>query len=132
MFNKTINIVKTKIKTPYGIILKVQKYSLKMHYLIVTQYKIKPVCSICGDDIDCWCCSTYEEALKGLNETHWCCEKRTCFYEKCKDDPLFIEKLNINNGNVDKAIDDIIDDYSEIDFDNDDEGLCEIMDEMED
>jgi len=101
-----------------------------MHYLIITQYKIRPKCSTCGDNVDCYCYSEYKDAINGLFKSKWACNKVDCLYELHKDSQLFIESLNKCNGDIKEAIDDLLEKFCEMDCDGD-EGLCEIFDEYD-
>ena len=61
-------ITRTKITTPYGIILKVTRYEEDSNP--DTEYKVRPVCTYCKEPLDCYCLndSDYENAFEEATE----------------------------------------------------------------
>ena len=80
-------ITKNKIKTGYGIILKVTHYEDGDIY---EDYKIRPKCGICGGNVGCICFNDdnsndpLETAIESLQKT-WSCEKSHCICEYLKN-----------------------------------------------
>ena len=74
-------ITKTKITTPYGIILKVTRYEEDSN--LDVEYKVRPVCVHCHQPLDCFCFNDdnsdfpYEDALYNLKMS-WVCERYEC------------------------------------------------------
>ena len=103
---------KNKLTTKYGKILKVTHYESDEAYPIM-EYKIRPICSICGGDVGCVCYNNdnsddepYDAAIKGLQQK-WCCEKSHCICEFMKEyNSEKYKKLVKKYGNDEQSISD--------------------------
>lgn len=92
---------KTKIKTPYGTVLKVTTYEIDNIHPSV-EYRTKPKCVICGEVSDCMCYQedndfTFEDAEGGL-KIGLICGDPDCVieYQRENDPVLFIELIKLH------------------------------------
>jgi hypothetical protein len=113
---------KDKIITENGKILKVVIYGYEDPH---EEYRIRPKCEFCGEDIGCVCYTydnsnnPFKEAKKGLI-SNWCCDNIHCIYK-------YLKKYNREKYNelVSKYGDDeyaIVEELV-LDFPEDDDGL---------
>ena len=101
-----VNSTKTKIPNKYGTILKVTTYNGDTELYPDIEYKIRPVCDICGKPIECFCFNTdnsdfpYDDALSNLQK-RWICGENECLIKSKKEnDPEHYNTLHANyNGN---------------------------------
>jgi len=74
-------ITRTKIKTPYGTVLKVTRYEEDSNP--DTEYKVRPICTYCKEPVDCYCFNDndFENALESAIELLQC--GMVCDTPKC-------------------------------------------------
>lgn len=109
----------TKIKTEHGTVLKITWYVLDAQ---IEEYRIRPMCHVCGGCVDCLCFNEdncddpFNEALDNLQK-EWTCVKDTCVIEdwKARDPDYYQELIEKHGGNIKSIASDIRDDLSEID-----------------
>lgn len=105
---------KTRIKTEFGTILKIIRYSEDS--LPEIEYNIRPACAYCGDSVNCLCFNLdnsehpFDDALSILEGT-WICGKDKCViaYQK-ENDPEYYETMNANYNGNEKALADAFSD----------------------
>ena len=96
------NTTKTKIKTPYGTVLKVTRYEEDSNP--DTEYKARPVCTYCKEPVDCYCFndSDYENALEEATELlqlGLVCDNPQCIIKQGLDNnPELTNQLIFNYG----------------------------------
>lgn len=112
---------KTKIKTPYGTILKVSRYEVGFGRP-ETEYKIHGKCSYCGADMGCWCfeednCDDPIQEATDCLRGGFVCESPTCVIAcKMNDDPDFVAELRDKySDDEDSIMDEIMESWGELD-----------------
>jgi len=98
------NVTKTKIKTPYGTVIKQTRYEEDSNPDV--EYKVRPICSYCKEPVDCYCFNEcdYElgNALEGaieLLQFGFVCDNPQCIIKQGLDNnPELTNQLILNYG----------------------------------